>query len=48
MFGVDEASIRNWEKNDYQPAERPVPGIVKWLGYDPRKAIAGCTRSHGF
>ena len=36
MFGVDEASIRNWEKSTYQPAERLMTGIVKWLGYDPR------------
>ena len=39
MFGVDVASIRNWEKNTYQPTERLVPGIVKWLGYDPRKEV---------
>jgi len=36
MFGVDETSIRNWEKNAYQPAERRMAVIVKWLGYDPR------------
>jgi DNA-binding XRE family transcriptional regulator len=35
MFRVDEASIRNWENNTYQPSERLMPGIVKWLGYDP-------------
>ena len=46
MFDVDEASIRNWEKNTYQPTERLMPDIVKWLGYDPRKAVVerGLTR----
>jgi hypothetical protein len=29
MFGVDEASIRNWEKNTYQPIERHMEGVVK-------------------
>jgi DNA-binding transcriptional regulator YiaG len=41
MFAVDEASIRNWEKNTYQPAKRYMEGVVKWLGYDPRKAVEG-------
>jgi DNA-binding XRE family transcriptional regulator len=41
MFGVDPMSIVNWEKNTYQPAERLMPAIVKWLGYDPRKVVVG-------
>ena len=36
MFGVDEASIRNWEKDTYRPNERHMPHIIEWLGYDPR------------
>jgi hypothetical protein len=40
MFGVDPMSIVNWKKNTYQPTERRLPGIVEWLGYDPRKAVA--------
>lgn len=41
IFGVDEATIRNWEKNTYQPGKQHMPAIAKWLGYDPRKAVAG-------
>jgi DNA-binding XRE family transcriptional regulator len=40
IFGVDEASIRNWEKNTYQPTERLMSGIGEWLGYDPRSGHA--------
>lgn len=39
MFGADKASVRNWEKNTYRPAERHMPAIVKWFGYDPREAV---------
>jgi len=47
IFYVDEASIRNWEKNTYRPIERLIPRIVKWLAYDPRKAAAGRAASRG-
>ena len=40
MLGVDVESIRNWENNTYQPTKWLMPGIVKWLGYDPQKAVA--------
>jgi hypothetical protein len=36
MFGVDETSIRNWEKNTHQPAKRLMPRIIELLGNDPR------------
>jgi len=29
----------NWEKSIYQPADQFMPGIVKWLGFDPGKAV---------
>lgn len=35
LFGVDIASIQNWERGSYPPAMRHVPKIVAWLGYDP-------------
>ena len=47
MFGVNEASVRNWEKNTYPPTERLIPGIVRWLGYDPRKTVEGHRPSRG-
>lgn len=44
LFGVDLGSVRNWEQGIFQPAETSMPAIVKWLGYDPRKAVRGeCT-----
>jgi DNA-binding XRE family transcriptional regulator len=44
-LGVNVQSIRNWEKNTYQPIERLMTGIVKWLGYDPRKAVSLMTQA---
>jgi DNA-binding XRE family transcriptional regulator len=41
VLGVDVESIRKWEKDTYQPIKRLMLGIVKWLGYDPRKAVEG-------
>ena len=40
IIGVDVQSIRNWEKNTYQPIERLMPAIDKWLGYDTRKPVS--------
>ena len=47
MFGVDPVSIVNWEKNTYQPDNERMPAIVKWLSYDPQKAVAGRAASRG-
>jgi DNA-binding XRE family transcriptional regulator len=35
LFGVDIASIRNWEHNRYPPAQRYKMRVIDWLGYDP-------------
>jgi DNA-binding XRE family transcriptional regulator len=35
-FGVDVASVRNWESNRSQPAKRFIAPIIRWLGYNPR------------
>jgi len=34
-IGIDVASIRNWERNKTNPEVRFVPGIVRFLGYNP-------------
>jgi DNA-binding XRE family transcriptional regulator len=36
-LGVDRATIQNWERNVYSPADEVIPKIVAWLGYDPRR-----------
>jgi hypothetical protein len=36
MFGADETSIRNWEKDTYRPAKRLMARINKFLAYDPQ------------
>ena len=35
QFGVDKASIWNWEKNCSQPDFRHMPAIIGFLGYNP-------------
>jgi transcriptional regulator with XRE-family HTH domain len=32
-----EATITNWELNRVQPAIRYLPGIIRFLGYDPNR-----------
>jgi DNA-binding transcriptional regulator YiaG len=36
ILEVDEAGIHNWERGIFPPAERTMPRIAAWLGYDPR------------
>ena len=45
LFGVDIASIRNWEQGIYQPAEILLPRVIDWLKYDLRLSIDGAARS---
>jgi DNA-binding transcriptional regulator YiaG len=35
QFGVDEASVWNWEKCGMKPESRYLPGIISFLGYNP-------------
>lgn len=35
-IGVDKATIHNWERNLVRPSLRTWPGVIKFLGYDPR------------
>ncbi len=35
QIGVDEASIWNWEKGGVKPEIRHLPGIIRFLGYNP-------------
>lgn len=34
-IGADQWTVINWEKGLTQPAVRFVPGIIKFLGFDP-------------
>jgi DNA-binding transcriptional regulator YiaG len=36
LFGVDIASVRNWEQGVFEPAKAIEPRIIAWLGYDPK------------
>ena len=35
QFGVNTATIHNWEANIVQPELRYMPAIVRFLGYNP-------------
>ncbi|MBI4519500.1 MAG: transcriptional regulator [Gemmatimonadetes bacterium] len=35
-LGVDNATVTNWELGQAAPALRWLPGIIRFLGYDPR------------
>ena len=35
QIGVDESTLFNWESNETLPAIRHVPGIIRFLGYNP-------------
>lgn len=35
-LGTDTATVVNWELGKTQPALAFVPGIIRWVGYDPK------------
>ena len=35
-LGASTASVNNWELNEREPELRFIPGILRFLGYDPR------------
>jgi transcriptional regulator with XRE-family HTH domain len=35
QLGVDETTVHNWERNYTRPALRFLPGIVRFLAYEP-------------
>jgi transcriptional regulator with XRE-family HTH domain len=35
QLGVDESTVLKWESNESQPAVRQIPGIIKFLEYNP-------------
>src|SRR4030095_6342099 len=37
-IGVSEASIYNWERNRASPQVHQLPGVIRFLGYDPHPA----------
>jgi transcriptional regulator with XRE-family HTH domain len=37
QIGVSTDTVTNWEKNRTNPDLRAVPGVLKFLGYDPRE-----------
>ena len=36
-IGVDETTVRNWEVGTATPNLRALPGVIEFLGYDPRQ-----------
>jgi transcriptional regulator with XRE-family HTH domain len=36
-LGVHVESVKNWERGTTSPASQLVPGIIEFLGYDPRQ-----------
>ena len=38
LVGVCTDTVTNWEKNRSNPDLRALPGVVEFLGYDPRPA----------
>jgi transcriptional regulator with XRE-family HTH domain len=38
MLGVDTTSVYLWETGRAEPAIRQMPGIIRFLGYDPVEA----------
>jgi transcriptional regulator with XRE-family HTH domain len=36
-IGVDEATVFNWEAGTAFPGLRALPGVIRFLGYDPRE-----------
>ncbi len=37
QIGVDEVTLRHWEKNHTSPRVYLIPGIIQFLGYAPYK-----------
>ncbi|MFA6198546.1 MAG: recombinase family protein [Patescibacteria group bacterium] len=37
-IGVDKTTVFNWEAGTASPNLRAIPGVVRFLGYDPRQA----------
>lgn len=40
--GATVQTVTNWEKGRTEPEPRHYPGIVRFLGYDPRAAPTSC------
>jgi transcriptional regulator with XRE-family HTH domain len=36
QLGVHQDAIRHWEAGDLHPNVRHLPGVIKFLGYDPQ------------
>ena len=39
-IGFHHASLLNWQRGRAEPKRRYLPGILRFLGYDPRPASA--------
>ena len=37
-IGVDKTTVFNWEAGTASPNLRAIPGLVRFLGYDPRQS----------
>ena len=51
QIGVDEATVFNWEAGTASPSLRALPGVIRFLDYDPRLApeatdLGGLVRHH--
>ncbi len=38
QIGVDKTTVFNWEAGTAAPNIRAIPGVVRFLGYDPRQS----------
>lgn len=36
-IGVDKTTVHNWEAGTASPNLRAIPGVVRFLGHDPRQ-----------
>jgi transcriptional regulator with XRE-family HTH domain len=36
-IGVDQTTVYNWETGTATPNLRAIPGVIRFLGYDPTK-----------
>ncbi|HVT18119.1 MAG TPA: helix-turn-helix transcriptional regulator [Thermoanaerobaculia bacterium] len=48
-IGCHHASLLNWERGRAEPKRRYLPGILRFLGYDPRPlaAVSAATQEEG-
>lgn len=37
-IGVDKTTVFNWEAGTVSPHLRALPGVIEFLGYDPRRS----------